>query len=137
MFEDIKSIKSTKKDLRSFSLILAGMSALVGIYLYRKNAPEFFPWFIVATVFFLSSLLVPRFFLRPLHKIWMGVAIILGTIVSHAILTIVFFIVITPIGFLARWRDKDFLRLKRDRSKVTYWIKREIIAPSDHYEKQF
>ena len=48
----------------------------------------------------------------------------LGFVVSHVILTLFFFLVITPVGLVARLLGKDFLSLKLDRETQTYWIPR-------------
>jgi hypothetical protein len=68
----------------------------------------------------------------------MSVAFVLGFVMAHVILTLFFFLVITPIGLLARLSGKDFLSLKLNHEAKSYWIAREQKAksPSD-YERQF
>ncbi len=64
--------------------------------------------------------------------------IVLGSVVSRVILTLLFFLVLTPTGLVARLAGKDFLRLKLDRKAASYWIKRERTVKSQQdYEKQF
>ncbi len=76
--------------------------------------------------------------LWPLQKIWMMVAVILGWVMTRIILSILFYLVITPISLLGRLFGKRFLDLKIDRSATSYWIKRENkpTEPAD-FEKQF
>ena len=38
---------------------------------------------------------------------------------------IIFFLVVTPIGFMLRILGKDLLNKKYDKEKETYWIKRD------------
>ena len=77
-------------------------------------------------------------FLKPIHKIWMGFALILGSIMTRVILSVLFYLVITPISLISRLSGKDFLDLKIDKSIVSYWIQREkIIFEKANYEKQF
>ena len=77
--------------------------------------------------------------LKHLYIPWMSLAIILGFIVSHVLLTLFFFLVLTPIGLAARLSGKDFLSLKLDPHASTYWLPHERKDPQspDHYERQF
>ena len=77
--------------------------------------------------------------LRYAYVAWMCLAIVLGFIVSTAILTLFFILVITPIGLTARLLGKDFLRLKLDGRESTYWINRKSRPPRSpaEYGQQF
>lgn len=69
---------------------------------------------------------------------WMSVAVVVGFVMAHIILTLFFFLVITPIGLVAQMFGKDFLRLKLDKHSASYWIRREGKAKSaEEYEQQF
>jgi len=69
---------------------------------------------------------------------WMVLAIGLGFLVSQVLLAAFFFLVITPIGLVARALGKDFLRLKIDPGATTYWIPRAGEEKTkEDYEKQF
>ena len=57
---------------------------------------------------------------------------------SRLILFILFYIVITPIGFILRMAGKDFLNLRTDKNSDSYWEKREIkVKEKIDYERQF
>jgi hypothetical protein len=77
--------------------------------------------------------------LKPVYLAWMSVATVLGFLASQLILTLFFFVVITPIGLLARLSGKDFLSLKLDRQAPSYWLRREPHPPKSpaDYERQF
>jgi hypothetical protein len=68
----------------------------------------------------------------------MGLAIVLGFVMSRIILSILFYLILTPISFLAKISGKKFMVLKFDKSIETYWEKRTVIdkKPID-YERQF
>ena len=51
--------------------------------------------------------------LKPISYIWYGLAEILGMVMSRIILTAVFFLVITPIGFVKRVVSNDHLLTER------------------------
>ncbi len=68
----------------------------------------------------------------------MSVAFVLGFVMAHVILTLFFFLVMTPIGLVARLSGKDFLSLKLDRTTKSYWMLRETKPKApEEYERQY
>jgi len=58
---------------------------------------------------------------RPLAKIWFGISNLLGTIMSKFILTIIFFVIVTPIGIIRKMFGADAMQInkwKKDTSTV-------------------
>jgi len=45
----------------------------------------------------------------------------LGSFISPVIMGIIFFVIVTPTGFLMRIFSKDFMNLKKNNDK-SYWI---------------
>lgn len=137
IFDEIKDIKESKKDLRKFGLTIGIAFLLLAVLLFftKKNS---FPYF--GTLGFLLitiGLAVPGI-LKPFNKIWMSLSIILGWIMTRVILIILFYLAVTPLGLLVKLFRKDFLDLNIDKSKKSYWQKREKnkFDPLD-YERQF
>lgn len=76
--------------------------------------------------------------LRPIQKIWMSLGFLIGWIVTRVILIILFYLVITPIGLLARMLGKHFLDTEFNRNTDSYWIAREPVGLDKRsYENQF
>jgi hypothetical protein len=73
----------------------------------------------------------------PVYWAWMGVAFVLGNIVSRIAVGAVFFLVVTPFALAMRVAGRDALRLRRDRSARTYWRDLEPTPGRDAYERQF
>ena len=73
--------------------------------------------------------------LTPLNKPWFKFVMILGFIVVPVIMGVVFFLVITPIGLAMKIMGKDLLNKKYDKTKKTYWIKRD--KPFGTMKRQF
>ena len=46
-----------------------------------------------------------------------------GSIISPIVMGIVFFIVVTPTGIIMRFLGKDLLRVNKNKTISTYWIK--------------
>ncbi len=72
--------------------------------------------------------------LTPLNKIWFKFGIFLGKIVSPLVMGIIFFLVVTPIGFFMRALGKDLLNLKYNKNK-SYWIEKS--GPKSKMKNQF
>ncbi len=83
---------------------------------------KFFPLFI--SVIFLALGLINSKLLTPLNLIWIKFGELLGKIISPIVMGVVYFIIITPIGFFVRLLGKDLLNIKFSK-KDSYWIKRE------------
>ena len=78
---------------------------------------------IISAVFLILGLINSRL-LTPLNVFWFKFGMILGAIISPIVMGIVFFLVVTPTGFILRIMGKDLLNKKYDKEKETYWIKR-------------
>jgi polyferredoxin len=53
----------------------------------------------------------PKIF-SPLAPLWFGLSRLLGTIVSKIILSLLYFLVVTPVGIFRRMLNKDSMKLK-------------------------
>jgi len=82
----------------------------------------------LALAFLGVSLAAPAV-LGPLNRLWLKFGELLHRITSPVILGIMFFGVITPVGWLMRLMGKDLLRMKFDRDCTSYWIRREPPGP--------
>ena len=68
---------------------------------------------------------------------WMRFAVLLGTFNAKMLLTIVFFVLLTPIAYVYRIFKGDTIVLKRRPSSATYWHERNhLFAPAD-FERMF
>ena len=137
ILEEIKSIKESKKDLRKFGFTVGGALILIGGLLFWVGKATYIYFAVPGILLILCGLIVPQI-LRPLNKAWMTLAILLGWVMTRVILTIFFYIVITPIGLIAKIARKDFLNLKIDKGEKSYWVKREKKSLKQlDYERQF
>lgn len=74
----------------------------------------------IALLLLLITLLAPRL-LYPLAVLWFGGAKILGEVNVRILLTLVFILVVIPVGMWRKWRKKDSLQLhrfKKDKGSV-------------------
>jgi hypothetical protein len=59
-----------------------------------------------------------------LNKIWFKIGILLGNVISPIVMSIIFFLVVTPTSFIMKILGKDLLNLKKN-TKNSYWIKKQ------------
>jgi hypothetical protein len=68
-----------------------------------------------ALVLHVVNMTVPQIY-RPLAVVWLGFSHLLGLVVSKVVLTVIFYLVVTPIGTLRKLMGKDSLRLRAFRA---------------------
>jgi hypothetical protein len=66
----------------------------------------------VSVALLLITMIWPNAF-RPLATLWFGLSHVLSNVVSRVILTVLFFLVVTPIGLIRRVLGADALQLKK------------------------
>ena len=83
------------------------------------------------------NMIVPRFY-YPFGIIWFGLSGFLGDIVSRILLTIVYFIIVFPVGLIRRVSGKDSLKLKEfKKSAESVMVKRDQTYSKTDLEKPF
>jgi len=73
--------------------------AMVLLLLLLSAAPKRHGFLIGAIVLHVVNMIVPQIY-RPVAVVWLGLSNLLGEIVPKVLLSIVFFLVVTPIGML-------------------------------------
>ena len=118
---------------RSFGIVFFVVFLLIALYPLIHNE-EIRIWSLIISLIFLVLGLINSRILNPLNKVWFKFGILLGKIVSPIIMGIIFFLVVTPIGFIMRILGKDLLNLKFNTNK-SYWI--EKTGPKSKMKNQF
>ena len=85
----------------------------------------------LAVVFLVCALFLPRSF----GRFWMGLGAVLGSVMTPIVVSLLFYVGVTPLAVLMKIIGKDPLgRAKHDGS---YWIPREQPRKHDHFEHLF
>ena len=126
--EEIKNTKAAKPELRRFGLTIGTVLVLLGgLFLWREK--KYYEYiFLLAGVFFLAALIRP-IWLRSIHKIWMSLAILLSWIMTHLILTILFYLIVTPLGLTGRLCRRRFLDIKFPQEEVPTFLIQKTKIP--------
>jgi len=137
LIEEIKNIKSSKKDLRNFALTIGIVLIFIGLLILLIKHNFSLTWFIAGFIILIVGLAFPKLLL-PFQKLWMVISILLGWLSTRIILGLLFYFILTPIRFIAKLFRKNFLDLKLDKKVESYWNYRQKIDfnPQD-YERQF
>jgi len=130
IIEEIKNIKSDKKECRKFGLSVGIVLVILAVILGNFGKESFVYFGSIGGLLIIAAIVAPKLLL-PLQKIWMSLAVILGFIMTRVILLVLFYLILTPIGLIARIFGKDFLDLKLNKDKVSYWNLRQ----GKNYEK--
>lgn len=137
LLEEIKGIKSEKRDLRNFGLTMGIVLGILGALLWWKGKNTYTIFLMISSAFILLGLILPSI-LRPLQKAWMTFAVILGWFMTRLILGLLFYIVFTAIGVTGKLFGKKFLDTNMNNTGDSYWIQRESKPfNKQDYEKQF
>jgi hypothetical protein len=67
--------------------------------------------FTLAIPVLVLTMIVPRVY-YPVAVVWLGISHLVGTVVLRVLLTVVFFAVVFPVGFIRRMLKKDSLQLR-------------------------
>jgi hypothetical protein len=124
-------------ELRKFGLTVGGAFAILGAISWWRGheTPPRVLW-TIAVLLAVPGAVAPAI-LGPVHTAWMAFANVLGRINTRIILTVLYYLVMTPVGVIMRlFRDPLDRALRQQ--KESHWIKREI-EPVDpgRYERQF
>lgn len=136
MLEELKHIDSSDKAIKKTGITVGIVLILISPLLWYLGKTSFTYFSIAGGLFVIFSFIaIPV--LRPFHKLWMMLALVMGFVMSRVILTLLFYIILTPIGFIARIFGKKFMQLGFDKTVDTYWEKREPVKNKIDYERQF
>lgn len=131
-FSDIE-LPSNKK----FGYFFTAVFAIVGIYFFWKDSTFWSYLFFGACILFLIVTLIKADLLLPLNKLWMGLGLLIGMVVSPIVLGIIFFVLFTPISLVMKLFGRDELRLKV-RERPSHWKPRTTdAAQSGAFKNQF
>ena len=118
---------------RSFGLVFFVVFLLISFY-PLLNDENIRVWSLITSLIFLILGLLNSNLLLPLNKIWFKFGLLLGRVVSPLIMSIIFFLVVTPTAYIMRIVGKDLLNLKFNTNQ-SYWIEKK--GPKSKMKNQF
>ena len=75
---------------------------------------------------------------RSLFVLFSRLGVVLGWIMTHIMLTVVFYLILTPISVISRLFGKQFLDTEIDPDRTSYWRDHgQSVTSEEHFEKQY
>jgi uncharacterized membrane protein len=134
---DIAHLDTSTGSLRKFGLTVGPIFLLIaGWIAWRHHVST--AVYVLATLG-LALTIVGATFPRALdgvYRAWMGLSFAMGWVVSRIIISILFLLVVTPIGLLARLVKKQFLDMDMRHPAATYWVAKDR-TKKINYEKLY
>lgn len=130
--------RPSNRDLRIFAGVQWIVAALAAWLVHRKLGWDTAAWTLVAasSIGLIAGLASPQI-LRPLFVAWMVAAFPIGWVMSHVVLAIVYYGVVTPIGIALRLAGRETLQRKSRPEATTYWVTRPEPPEPSRYFRQF
>ena len=133
----MNSNSTDTREVRKFgfiALIFFGCLCVLGLWM-KKPLPTYLFGFL--SILGLGFILIPAQ-LKPVHTTWLKAAHFLGRIITTLILTLAYYLVITPSAFLKRLFSGRPLPVKPDKEASSYWVDRtEPAQPKERFIKRY
>ncbi len=128
------NLNSTKEEIRKFGLVaLLFFGALCAVAFWREK--KVFAYFLGALCFLgMCFVALPGVF-RPVYRAWLKGAHMIGTCITVLILSLAYYLVITPAAWIKRVIGGAPLPLKPDPEAPSYWVARK--EPAQPRERFF
>ena len=121
---------------KSALLVAAVLLGIAAWNLYRGRTTVVLVFGALGAALAVAGLLVPPA-ARAFHTAWMRFAVLLGHVNSRVLLTLFYYLVITPYGFVTRLVGRDPLR-RRGASQGSYWVERKATRQTrEQFERLF
>jgi hypothetical protein len=131
-------LNPSQRELKWFGLLVLLFFALIGglVYVTGHSTTAATVLWALGVLLFVVYYAVPP--LRvPLFVAWMYAAFPVGWTVSHLMLAIAYYLVITPIGLGMRLLGRDSMQRKFDKAARSYWQEHRTPTHVTRYFRQF
>jgi hypothetical protein len=139
--DEVRRLDTSRRGLRNFGLVVGGVFLGIAALVAWRN-----DWTGTTAAGVFAALGAPLVVLglaapdslRSVHRVWMTFALVLGFVMTRVILTLVFFLVLTPIALVLRVLGKHVLDPGPDENVESYWKPRPDPAPAhERLERSF
>ena len=133
----MNSSSTNKKEIQKFGIIAFVLfGCLCGLGLWREK-PFAIYVFGGLSLLGMGFILLPGL-LKPVHDAWLRIAHLIGRAVTMIMLTLAYYLVITPSAMIKRIFGGRPLPTRPDRKLASYWVQRpEPAQPKERFIKRF
>ena len=107
---------------KRFGFFLSFVFGLLAIYSILFLSNNFIIIFFILSFSVLLITFLTAKILYPLNFLWFHLGLLLGKIFSPIIISLLFFVVVSPIAMISRLLGRDELNLRKKQTN-TYWVK--------------
>jgi hypothetical protein len=127
----------TDAQARKSALLVAGVLLAIAAWnLYRGRTTVVVVLGSAGAALVLAGLFVPAA-ARGFHNAWMRFAAVLGAVNSRVLLTLMYYLAITPYGLVSRLVGRDPLR-RRGKGGESHWVERKSTRQArEQFERLF
>ena len=121
---------------KNFGIFLSSLFFLGALYSFFILQSNLF-WYLITISFLFAAISYsyPRVF-YPVNWLWYYFGIILGKLFSPIIISLLFYIIVSPIAIVVRTTGRDELKIKKNK-KNTYWVKRSKSLTKESFSNQY
>jgi hypothetical protein len=126
-----------RKEWRKFAIGLGIiLGAIGGVQLLKGHSV--YPYFFYAGALAMFAGIIAPILVKPVFVLFSYLGVGLGWFSTRVILTLVFFLLLTPISLVMKLTGKKFLTMGADQNLATYWIERnKNFNDAESFENQF
>lgn len=100
---------------KKFGFLFILIFSLVNIYTYVFDLYIWFWISLLLNLFFIICTLIKPSILTPFNKLWMKFGYLLSKIISPIIISLIFFIIFTPVSLFFKIIGRDILEIKTNK----------------------
>lgn len=120
--------KSEAQRLKEFGQVMCLVLTLISGWLFFQEKNSAF-WMSAAAAVFLVLAVFRPLALAGFERRWMWLGEKMSIVVTFVIVTLTFYLMITPIGVAMRLFGMDLLATRLDKNKESYWVPVEEDGP--------
>ncbi|MCP5046507.1 MAG: hypothetical protein GY940_04995 [bacterium] len=96
----------SKDQAKDSGMALVLIFLILGLFLKQRQ------FYVIAAAALVLNMVIPSMY-KPFAVFWFGLARLLGTVMPKIILTVIYILLVLPVGGIRRMLGKDALRLKK------------------------
>ena len=127
----------SRRDLRVFAALQPAFWGIIAWYRWRAEQTNLALILLAVGITLGVVGFLSEAFCRRLYVGWMVVFFPVGWVVSHVVMALVFYLVLTPIGLVMRLSGHAPIPPGFDRQAASYWTPRPPAPPLERYFRQF
>ena len=124
--EELTQLDISNRKLKQFAYFVGIILLIISSWYFIKHHNR--DWSCITgciSILLIVAGIIRAELLKELYKFWMGLAFILGWLISRILISIVFYLALTPISLLGRFFKRKWMDVDFSKKSKSYWISRD------------